>query len=68
LYTAVSRARSGVELWASDAALASALARPIVRQGGLRERLGGKAAASVSESQEPLPVAKAGAPQLGFNF
>jgi exodeoxyribonuclease V alpha subunit len=68
LYTAVSRARSGVELWASDAALASALARPIVRQGGLRERLGGKAAASVSESQEPLPVAKAGAPQLGFDF
>jgi exodeoxyribonuclease V alpha subunit len=68
LYTAVSRARSGVELWASDAALANALARPIVRQGGLRERLGGKAAASVSESQQPLPVAKAGAPQLGFDF
>jgi len=68
LYTAVSRARSVVELWASDAALASALSRPIVRQGGLRERLGGKAAASARELPLPPPAAKAGGPQLGFDF
>jgi hypothetical protein len=68
LYTAVSRARSVVELWASDAALASALARPNVRQGGLRERLAGKGAASARELPLPLPTAKAGGPQLGFEF
>jgi len=39
LYTAVSRARHGVELWAMPAALETALRRPIARQGGLRERL-----------------------------
>ena len=39
LYTAVSRARHGVELWAAPAALETALRRPIARQGGLRERL-----------------------------
>ena len=39
LYTAVSRARASVELWASDAVLGAALAHPIERQGGLRERL-----------------------------
>jgi len=68
LYTAVSRARSAVELWASDAALTSALGRPIARQGGLRERLGGKAAASAAESPQRPPEAKAGGPQLGFDF
>jgi exodeoxyribonuclease V alpha subunit len=67
LYTAVSRARRGVDLWASDAALASALAHPIVRQGGLRERLGGKAAPA-RESPLPLREAKAGSAQLGFDF
>ena len=40
LYTAVSRARHGVELWATPAALETALRRPIARQGGLRDRLG----------------------------
>ncbi len=39
LYTAVSRARHGVELWATPAALETALRRPISRQGGLRDRL-----------------------------
>jgi exodeoxyribonuclease V alpha subunit len=39
LYTAVSRARNGVELWAAPATLETALRRPIARQGGLRERL-----------------------------
>ena len=39
LYTAVSRAREGVELWTTPAALDTALRRPIARQGGLRERL-----------------------------
>jgi exodeoxyribonuclease V alpha subunit len=39
LYTAVSRARHGVELWAAPAALETALRRPIARQGGLRDRL-----------------------------
>lgn len=68
LYTAVSRARRGVELWASDAALAAALAHPIVRQGGLRERLGGAAAASPPEPAPPLVTAKASGPQLGFDF
>ena len=41
LYTAVSRARSGVELWTSPAALDVALAHPVVRQGGLYDRLRG---------------------------
>ncbi|HEX3122234.1 MAG TPA: exodeoxyribonuclease V subunit alpha, partial [Rhodanobacteraceae bacterium] len=39
LYTAVSRARHGVELWVAPAALETALRRPIARQGGLRDRL-----------------------------
>ena len=39
LYTAVSRARHGVELWTMPASLDTALRRPIARQGGLRERL-----------------------------
>ena len=37
LYTAVSRARRGIELWTTPAALETALRRPIARQGGLRE-------------------------------
>ena len=39
LYTAVSRARRGIELWTTPAALETALRRPIARQGGLRDRL-----------------------------
>ena len=40
LYTALSRARRRVELWASDEVVRAALARPVRRAGGLRERLG----------------------------
>jgi len=39
LYTAVSRAREHAELWTSPEAMRAAIARPIERQGGLRERL-----------------------------
>ncbi|OOG50296.1 exodeoxyribonuclease V subunit alpha [Rhodanobacter sp. C01] len=39
VYTAISRARSHAEIWSTDASLRAALARPIRRQGGLRERL-----------------------------
>lgn len=39
VYTAVSRARAAAELWATPDAVRAALARPIVRHGGLRERL-----------------------------
>lgn len=39
VYTAVSRAREGATLWASAAALRAAVAQPIVRRSGLRERL-----------------------------
>ena len=39
LYTAVSRARRGIDLWVTPAALETALRRPIARQGGLRDRL-----------------------------
>ena len=38
LYTGLSRARMGVELWGSQPALATALATPVIRVGGLRER------------------------------
>ena len=40
LYTGASRARHSLELWATDAALATALATPVLRAGGLRQRLG----------------------------
>lgn len=39
VYTAISRARAHAEIWTTDDALRAALARPIRRQGGLRERL-----------------------------
>jgi len=39
VYTAISRARSHAEIWATDESLRAALARPIQREGGLRERL-----------------------------
>lgn len=39
LYTAVSRARLGVEIWSSAASLDGALQRPSLRAGGLRQRL-----------------------------
>ena len=42
VYTAISRARQHAEIWSTDESLRAALARPIERQGGLRERLGQK--------------------------
>ncbi|MCK7592794.1 exodeoxyribonuclease V subunit alpha [Pseudomarimonas salicorniae] len=39
VYTALSRARHGFELWADEPTLRAALARRSLRQGGLRERL-----------------------------
>ncbi|MBS0488075.1 MAG: exodeoxyribonuclease V subunit alpha [Proteobacteria bacterium] len=39
VYTAVSRARKDAQLWASADALRAAVARPVVRRSGLRERL-----------------------------
>ena len=39
VYTAISRARSHAEIWATDTSLRAALGRPIRRQGGLRDRL-----------------------------
>jgi exodeoxyribonuclease V alpha subunit len=39
LYTGATRARSSLELWASEAALAAALTRPAQRASGLRARL-----------------------------
>lgn len=44
LYTAVSRARLGVEIWSSAASLDGALQRLSLRAGGLRQRLQGSAA------------------------
>ena len=40
LYTAVTRARSGVRVLGSEAAVRAAVARPVSRASGLRERLG----------------------------
>ncbi|MEO8746557.1 MAG: exodeoxyribonuclease V subunit alpha [Rhodanobacter sp.] len=39
LYTGASRARRVIELWATDAALETAIATPVRRAGGLRSRL-----------------------------
>ncbi len=39
LYTAASRARQALSLWASDEVLAAALARPVERSGGLQTKL-----------------------------
>ncbi len=39
LYTAMSRAAQGVELWTSAEALRTAIARPVQRRGGLRDKL-----------------------------
>ncbi|MBK8070376.1 MAG: exodeoxyribonuclease V subunit alpha [Rhodanobacteraceae bacterium] len=41
LYTGVSRARRGLEIWASESSLAAALAQRAERNGGLRVRLQG---------------------------
>jgi exodeoxyribonuclease V alpha subunit len=41
LYTGLSRAKQGVEIWGPNASLETALARRIVRAGGLVERLRG---------------------------
>lgn len=48
LYTALSRARHGLELWAEDEAIAQALATPIARTGLLRQRLFGADVKAVS--------------------
>ena len=37
VYTGLSRARQGVELWSGEGALTSALATPVRRIGGLRD-------------------------------
>ena len=39
LYTAASRARQTLSLWATDAVVAAALARPVDRSGGLQAKL-----------------------------
>ncbi|MBB5360596.1 exodeoxyribonuclease V alpha subunit [Rhodanobacter sp. ANJX3] len=39
VYTAISRARSHAEIWATDATLIASLARPVRRFGGLPEKL-----------------------------
>ena len=41
LYTALSRARQSVEVWAPRASLDAALSRPVRRAGGLRDKLRG---------------------------
>ncbi len=50
VYTAISRARSHAEIWSTDASLRAAVSRPVVRQGGLRERLSKKARSGSSSS------------------
>jgi exodeoxyribonuclease V alpha subunit len=61
LYTAVSRARRRVELWASEAVLQAALRRPVEREGGLRERLLGAMSTVSDREAEPRQ-------QLTFGF
>jgi exodeoxyribonuclease V alpha subunit len=39
LYTAITRARAGVEIWATEAVLATAIARRMTRNSGLRDAL-----------------------------
>ena len=39
LYTAASRAKQSLSLWADDAVVAAALARPVARSGGLQSKL-----------------------------
>ncbi len=39
LYTGISRAKAEVELWATDAAIAAAVATPVSRVGGLEQRI-----------------------------
>jgi len=39
VYTAISRAKDHAEIWTTDASLSAALAQPILRQGGFREKL-----------------------------
>ena len=51
LYTALSRAKHGVEVWASEATLAAALMRPIRREGGLVDAI--IAAADVQPTHFP---------------
>lgn len=46
LYTGLTRAREGVEFWASEAVLRAAIARRVVRTSGLRDALAGRERAS----------------------
>jgi len=39
LYTAITRARTGVEIWADEAVLSAAIARRVIRSSGLRDAL-----------------------------
>lgn len=39
IYTAVTRARTGVTVWGSEATLAAAIGRRVVRDSGLADRL-----------------------------
>jgi exodeoxyribonuclease V alpha subunit len=55
LYTAVTRAREGVELWWNEASLAASLARRVMRWSGLAERLG-------ASGKPPKPL------QMEFSF
>ncbi len=43
LYTGLTRAREGVELWASESVLRAAIARRVTRTSGLRDALAGPA-------------------------
>lgn len=53
LYTAVSRARRRLEIWGPPTSVEAALARPIVRMGGLAERL----ATGLNPSHSEQPTA-----------
>jgi exodeoxyribonuclease V alpha subunit len=47
VYTAITRARAGVEIWGDDAILAAGVARRLVRSSGLRDALWGAEAAAL---------------------
>ncbi|MGH8091927.1 MAG: exodeoxyribonuclease V subunit alpha [Chthoniobacterales bacterium] len=51
LYTGLTRARNGVELWASEAVLRTAVARPVTRTSGLRDALLGSSGPAKTSRQ-----------------
>jgi exodeoxyribonuclease V alpha subunit len=55
LYTGLSRAKQTVELWATEAVIASALARPLQRASGLAARLGYREDASTPPAVDVAP-------------